>query len=102
LIERLPSPKGWTIPPSEGSPPLLSKERAYLECGCSAYVGIRTDRSPPEDALVTRACSVEHHPMMTDFIHRYVESLESPQDRPAVEVADEILAIAHEQASTET
>lgn len=91
MIERLPPPKAWTIPESGGSPPMLSKERAYLECGCSAYVGKRMDRSPPEDALVTKACSEEHLPMMQGFIERYVASLEEPQDRPAVEVADELL-----------
>lgn len=70
---------------------MLSKERAFLECGCSAYIGLRIDRFPPEEALVTKACSDEHLPMMADFIERYVKSLEDPQDRPAVEVAEELL-----------
>lgn len=91
MIERLPKPKAWNIPASEGTPPLLSKERVVLDCGCAAYVGLRMDRSPPEEAMVTKACSEDHLEKMSDFIKRYIKSLEEPQDRPAVEVAEELL-----------
>lgn len=94
MIERLDPPHAWAIPRTGGTPPMLSKERAYLECGCSIYIGLAIDGgpSPPEPTVITAPCSEEHVKKMADFNDAFIGSLEaSPQARPAVEVADELL-----------
>lgn len=74
-----------------GPPPVVANERAYRECGCSAYVGMRLDNHEPFIGFTP--CSEEHEPQMRLFYDAYLESLGSPEARPAAEVADEIMAM---------
>jgi hypothetical protein len=72
-----------------GPPMVRANERAIVECGCAAYVGVRLDTGDP--TLGATACSHEHREKVHAFLAAYHESLDDPSDRPAVEVADEIL-----------
>lgn len=72
-----------------GPPMVRANERAAMPCGCAVYVGVRLDNG--EAFLGATACAPEHEDTMGAFMAAYFDSLAEPQDRPAVEVADEIL-----------
>lgn len=72
-----------------GPPMVRANERAIVGCGCAAYVGVRLDNGEP--FLGALACRPEHEGKVGQFLAAYHESLDRPQARPAVEVADEIL-----------
>ena len=88
MIERLPFSQAAVMAAPDGTP-VLCKERAVMDCGCFAAVGIRPDNH--EGALGVHPCSGGHVPLMQHFIDQYVASLDSPEDTPAIEVAHDLL-----------
>jgi hypothetical protein len=72
-----------------GPPLTVANERAVMPCGCAVYIGLRMDTHEP--TLGATACSDAHKGKVHAFLAAYHESLDAPSDRPAVEVADEIL-----------
>lgn len=77
---------------------VLSQERAVLDCGCACYVGIRLRTQEP--ATVNRRCSDEHELMMTRLLLLLRESTVEPQDRPLIEVVDNLLEAAEKMQET--
>lgn len=75
---------------SRSDPVVLTETRAFLECGCSGYVGIRTDRG--ELVAVLRPCTGRHDRRIQVVQEALIEMLRSaPSERPLVEVVDELL-----------
>lgn len=72
-----------------GHPPMLVNEGAQLPCKCVVAVGMRTDTKEVASAAIP--CSPDHTQLMEHFNLRLRESLVERQDRPLVEVADELL-----------
>lgn len=70
----------------------IGRERAILDCGCTVLVGVRTDRDPPEASTVAIECSDEHRPIAVRFndLMRW-SILNGGEDRPLIDVVDEIL-----------
>lgn len=78
------------LPPSDGNPGLVSKDQAVRPCGCIAICGLRVDNR--EVALHASSCGDDHKPQMREFLDAMARSIEDdPQDRPLVDVADELL-----------
>jgi hypothetical protein len=93
MIERLSEGRLILNPPN---PMLGVVERAYLECGCSVFVGKRLDNM--ETATMAASCSKEHDPLINHFQLLMRESLVDPQDKPLVEVCDDLLDQANRYA----
>lgn len=69
--------------------PIIVGPKAYLECGCSVVVGLRTDTK--EAATAATSCSPEHRDLMARFNLALGDSLVNPTERPLLDVVDEIL-----------
>jgi hypothetical protein len=80
------------LPRQGDNPPMVVNERAYLKCGCTVAVGIRTDSH--EAAAGAMPCSPDHFPLMNMFLLLLKESLINPQPVPLVGVCDELLKTA--------
>lgn len=92
MIERLAEPKLLINPPN---PALGVTERAYLECGCAVWVGLRWDNL--EVATSAGSCSPEHDDLINHFNVLLFYSLATPSDAEAVQVCEMLL----EQAERE-
>jgi hypothetical protein len=73
-----------------GDPIIGLKERAYLDCGCSCWVGLRFDSLEP--VSLAEACGTDHDALIQHFNLLLRESLVEPQVRELVDVADDLLA----------
>lgn len=94
MIERLAYPKVLFQPPN----PLMGiKERAYLECGCQVWCGMRLDKM--EVATGAISCSPEHDDLIRHFNLLLAESTVEPQDEELVVVCERLLeeAVRHYQ-----
>lgn len=78
---------------SPRDPPGLINERVYdPECGCSVYLGVRIDTSPPEVISVATPCAPRHRERMVRFIDLMKWSLaDGGSERPLADVVEEIL-----------
>lgn len=75
--------------------PVIVSERAFLDCGCQALIGLRVDRLPPEETTVAYACDEDHAPLTAHFCLLLRESTVEPQvGRLLADVCDELLAQA--------
>lgn len=81
-----------------GMPPLIVNARAMRDCGCSVFIGVRTDRMPPEPATLAAPCTDEHMPLIEHFDLLFKESLVEPQPRKLVDVVVELLEQAEKYA----
>lgn len=86
MIEEFPNIKTLTHP---DRPTILFTRRAILPCGCFIVAGSRMDNG--EAAASVGACCEDHGPMVTGVYGSLLESLGDPQDRPMVDVANEML-----------
>lgn len=71
-----------------GGPTLLAQSRAYVECGCSVFVGTWLHNHEP--GVGAAMCS-EHADLAQAVNEAYLKTLDDPTDRLAVEVAEEVL-----------
>lgn len=86
MIERLPFPKVMFDPPN----PLMGvKERAFIECGCSIWVGMRLDKQ--EIATMAVSCSPTHQDLIEHFNMLLSESTVEPTDEELVAVCERLL-----------
>lgn len=76
----------------EGLPLMLLNQAAVAPCGCSVYVGLRVDTK--EAVSLAGCCAPGHEALIATFNEALIESLADPEDRPLVEVCDEILTLA--------
>jgi len=72
-------------------PTIVFDRHAAMECGCVCICGVRGDTG--EAATASMACSDEHKPLMAIFQQALLDSLDHPEDREMVEVADELLSM---------
>lgn len=86
MKERYYLPKFIINPPN---PSLGVKERAYLECGCQVFVGLRLDNQ--EVATMAASCSPTHDQLVSHFQMLLHESTVDPTDEPLVDVCERLL-----------
>lgn len=86
MIERFVHVKMLPAAPEHDVPPMMVHERAYLDCGCQALVGVRLDKG--EKAAFFFECP-EHD--LTEAKWTLQASLAEPTDDPLVVVIDRIL-----------
>lgn len=79
-------------------PVVMTDQRAMLECGCSGYVGFRTDKM--EVVTVLRACSRRHERIVQVAQEALAEWFKHPTPRPLVEIVDELLVEAGKQVGS--
>lgn len=90
MIERLESPKLLTVELGrDDHPALMVRERAYLECGCTVWVGQRWDNL--EVATSVGSCSRAHEEIPKVFNVLLFDSLEDPEDEDLVVVCERLL-----------
>lgn len=75
--------------PEKGEPTVVGKEIVEAPCGCCVRIGLRTDTR--EVASVVKPCGPDHEQLMTEFLLRMKESLVEPENRPLVDVVEEML-----------
>lgn len=85
MIEQL-RPSMILNPPN---PVIIVKERAYLDCGCQVFVGLRTDNQ--ETATMAASCCPEHDQLVNHFNMLLQESTVDPLDEPLVDVCERLL-----------
>lgn len=86
MIEHLAYPQIIFNPPN----PLMGiKERAFIECGCQVWVGMRMDKMETATMFVT--CSPAHEDLAHHFNMLLAESTVEPTDDPLVEVCERFL-----------
>lgn len=69
----------------------MVNQRAYLECGCSVWVGVRLDTQEP--VTFATPCTSAHLPVMKRYNDLFRWSVaDGGTDRPLLEVIDELLA----------
>lgn len=95
MIESFPNIKTLSSPGP--NPTILFTRRAVLPCGCFVVAGKREDNY--EAATGAVPCSERHQPMISRFQRALTRSLERPEDRPLVEVVDELLEEAAANAA---
>jgi hypothetical protein len=86
MIERFVLPKFLICPPA---PAMGIKERAYLECGCQVFVGVRMDKQ--EVSTMADPCSAEHESIARHFNMLLAESTVEPTDEELVVVCERLL-----------
>lgn len=77
---------------SPGYPTLLCRWRAFLDCGCCVWVGIRADNQ--EAATGALHCSEDHRGLIERFQESMNASLLAPTDRPLIDVVAQMLGAA--------
>lgn len=81
-------------------PPCLFNQRAFVECGCSVYLGVRTDTSPPETVTLGVPCGPFHRARMERFNDLMRWSLaDGGTDRPLVDVVEDLLVESAREAA---
>lgn len=93
MIQRFTFPKAIINPPN---PSLAVVERAYLECGCQVFVGMRMDNQ--ELATMAASCSPTHDQLVNHFHMLLLESTVEPTDDPLVDVCERLLEQAERHA----
>jgi hypothetical protein len=88
VIREYENPKQLTSD-DPNKPVVVFIHQAEIKCGCYVVLGKRTDTWEPCSAAVV--CTPEHDAMIVDFNQRFRDSLKNPEDRSAIEVANEML-----------
>lgn len=86
------------LPPGKGEPMVVGKEFVEVPCGCRVCIGLRMDTR--EIATVATPCGEDHSQLMTEFQLRMKESLVEPEDRPLVDVVEEMLTGLYDERVT--
>lgn len=77
-------------------PPLHTLGRAFVDCGCSVYIGHLADSGQPAGVAVP--CCDEHMGLI--WFYSELMAAREPDDRPMVAIADEVLTQASEAWAT--
>lgn len=94
VVERFTPRPLWL----EGMPPLMVDERVSLDCDCTVFIGMRCDRFPVEPTTLASPCASEHLHIVEHFSLLLRESLVAPQNRPLVDVVEDLLGQAEKYA----
>lgn len=82
---------------------LLARWKVELPCECQIWIGIRSDNAEPTTAGLY--CVEAHDAIIKSYKAKLKASLESPTDRPLVDVVEELLNGAwdeyHDQLTSE-
>lgn len=90
--------RSFLLPPTDGEPMVVGKEFVEVPCGCRVCIGLRMDTR--EVATVATPCCKDHNQMMTEFQLRMQESLVEPEDRPLVDVIEDMLTALYDERVT--
>jgi hypothetical protein len=81
--------------PREGEPSVAGNEFVEVPCGCHVCIGLRLDTR--EVATVAMPCGEEHNQFINEFQLRLKESLVEPEQKPLVDVVEEMLEKLYEE-----